>query len=531
MQPIGDPTSQPLVRPSAQPSRQPTQQPSSLPTMQPLVEPTSNPTVDPSAHPSRQPTQQPSSLPSMQPLSSPTAKPIFHPTSEPSTQPTSTPSAQPTEAAIISSLSSSSKDKLSSGAVAGISLSMIFVGSGVSLAYFSKPICFAILKKYNWNENNNNGLITGLCSQFFGESYLQQQNTNVKPKPQPDIEMVATTVNPISNKDPAAVYHAHITYPKNSLFFHPEILEIAKEARKLGVLNHMLDYNFNEQEYKNFNEIVREFGVKETIKMLYASDQVAVNKEFKIPQFEYSSSLINNLLIARNIIEYLPIAKIFSPELAHNFTSILDNKMIQFKTHLALGTLGAILYPVDNIKNALVASSAGSLSFAMRLISTSYLDQQRDEVLLKDKQMNAFETTKYCLSTVIAYTLPSMATCALAKYIISGYECNDLNWAAKVSFASAECYSLYQTSKQELITTLDILLPYTMDAIALTGSLFIFDNPLSSLPLVIATDIATKIIMDVVPLELKEEVVEYVNEVYSFGLNSINLMLGITEDL
>jgi len=47
---------------------------------------------------------------------------------------------------------------------------------------------------------------------------------------------------------------------------------------------------------------------------------------------------------------------------------------------------------------------------------------------------------------MLAYTVPSIATCAIANFIMPGYQCGELAIGTKISLAGAECYSVYKVS-------------------------------------------------------------------------------------
>jgi hypothetical protein len=260
-----------------------------------------------------------------------------------------------------------------------------------------------------------------------------------------------------------------------------------------------------------------------------------------------TNPLIVPVLGVRNAIEYMPMVKYvadvaypivsaYLPELVTNFTlpSIIDNKPFLFTAHLAVGHLGAMLLPAESVTNGFVVSTAGSVAFGMRLAASHYLSEQRQNTASKD--MDSFEVAKYCSATILAYTVPSIATCAMANFIMPGTECSKADIGMKISLAGAECYSMKASTKVvEEPTTADMVMPYIADSMALIASCASGGSVLSAVSSVITTDYLTRVAIDMIPTAVKEgyvdPILDNIATVYSDGVEFINKLLGASVEL
>ena len=133
------------------------------------------------------------------------------------------------------------------------------------------------------------------------------------------------------------------------------------------------------------------------------------------------------------------------------------------------------------------------------------------------------------LNEELAYSLPSMATCAITKLALLDVQCaiTCYDALASASLGAVQCYSNYKATKQYVEpTTADVVVPYIADAAMLfslsrnlqldaSGPAMLMlsiKNSLSVVATVYAADCMTRMFMDVVPQEMKSEYVETVFE-------------------
>ena len=247
-----------------------------------------------------------------------------------------------------------------------------------------------------------------------------------------------------------------------------------------------------------------------------------------------------SLLSAQQIVEYLPIIKYVVQVFNLSLPEVFDNKPMLVSTHLVLGSAAAALLPYESSGHGMITSTIATSSYAIRLASAGYLAEQRQEVLAQDKQMSNFEMLKYCGASMLAYTLPNIAKCAVTKWFIPEAECSitgyDLGLSA--SIAGADCYSTYKaTSEPSIPTTADIVVPYVLDAIAFAvASQYVtldmsnaamamqsVKQAMSVVSSVITTDYMSRVAMHMAPEEVKKiylaPVVDYIGEIYAYGVN------------
>ena len=266
--------------------------------------------------------------------------------------------------------------------------------------------------------------------------------------------------------------------------------------------------------------------VKEPIKLITEYSVPGSHKDTSSFTPSTVNPLMMPLLEVRNAIEYLPLIKYvadmayplvsaYLPESAQNFTlpAILDSKSFLFTAHLTVGHLGAMLLPAESVNSGLVVSTAGSAAFGMRLAASHCLSEQRQDIANKD--MDGFEVAKYCAATMLAYTVPSLATCAIANFIMPGSGCSVPDLGTKISLSGAECYSMYKSSTKavETPTTADAVMPYIADGIALVASCASGGSEISVVSAVVTTDYLTRVAMDMVPSEAKAS---YIDPAFNF---------------
>ena len=223
-----------------------------------------------------------------------------------------------------------------------------------------------------------------------------------------------------------SIPNVHYTNP---LLNHPQSAEIFKYAREIGgtkAVNTLLDY----QGYisNDINEI------KATIKEVFADSAIADQAEVIVAEpaptaDNMQSSISNNnlmisLLTAQQLVEYIPIIRYAAQGFNLSLPEALDNKTMLITSHLVLGNAAAALLPYESIASGMITSTISTSSYAMRLVTASYLTDQKQEILAQDKPISNFETFKYCGASMLAYTLPNLAKCAVTKWFIPEAECS-----------------------------------------------------------------------------------------------------------
>lgn len=246
-----------------------------------------------------------------------------------------------------------------------------------------------------------------------------------------------------------------------------------------------------------------------TIKAITEKPYIKTSTNIETP----ASTHILILLNVRNLIEYIPLTKYayhniiyplvgnYLPESAKNmsYPGILESKAALFTAHLATGITAAMLMPTEVAKTAIVTSSASSVAFGVRLATSHYLAEYR-----QDKPVDVTEGLKQCAVTVFAYTIPSLATCALAKAIMSEYQCTELNLWTKLSFAGSDCYAIYkathETTKPSIAET---IVPYVVDAVAAVTAYANGYGLMEMVASVVASDWMSRMALGVVPKEIE----------------------------
>ncbi|MGB4190968.1 MAG: hypothetical protein WBJ81_00250 [Rickettsiales bacterium] len=352
----------------------------------------------------------------------------------------------------------------------------------------------------------------------------------------------------------ATVNSIHSVIHNNPLLNHPQSLEIFKYALEIGgkkAINTLLEY----QGYisNDVNEI------KATIKEVFTDTAPTAKLTEPTSTVENMHSPVssnNNLMISllsvQQIVEYIPIVKYMAQGFNITLPEILDNKPMLVTTHLVLGNAAAALLSYESITNGMITSSIATSSYAMRLVSAGYLAAQRQETLAQDAPMNNFEMVKYCGASILAYTLPTLAKCAVTKWFIPDAECSYTGYDISISasFAGADCYAMYKaTSELTTPTTADVVVPYILDTIAfaITSQYVSIDvssgvmtmqsvkQCMSVVASVVATDYIGRVVMDMVPVEIKESYMElifnYADDIYACGVDAVNQILGSTQEI
>jgi hypothetical protein len=273
----------------------------------------------------------------------------------------------------------------------------------------------------------------------------------------------------------------------------------------------------------------------------------------------YDSTIF--FLNTRQFIEYLPLMKYITQAtgntLGYNITmpKILDNSAALLGSHIILGYTGVYLLPNGDISctYALTLSSAGSASYAVRIMSIDYLKQQKSDIA-----DNSTEFTYKCSGIMLAYTIPTLANNLINKMLMpeAEIELNSYNLMINTGIGGAECYKLYKSSieqdYEQIPTTSNIAIPYIADSIALLlivrSTQFEYSDSRSSISTimmgvkqavavastVITTDYMSRMTMDLIANEIKEEyidpVFDYTVDAYESGIDIIYNMAGEMKD-
>ncbi|MGB4191944.1 MAG: FG-GAP-like repeat-containing protein [Rickettsiales bacterium] len=257
-----------------------------------------------------------------------------------------------------------------------------------------------------------------------------------------------------------------------------------------------------------------------------------------------NNNLMISLLSAQQIVEYIPIIKYIAHGFNLSLPEVLGNKSMLITSHLILGNAAAALLPYESMTNGMITSTIATSIYVIRLVSAGYLVEQRQEVLSQDVPMSSFETLKYCGASMLAYTLPNLAKCAATKWFIPEAECSLIGYdlGLSASLAGADCYAMYKATSEPIIpTTADVLIPYIADAIAfaITSQYVSIDMSsatmamqsvkqcMSAVASVVAVDYVGRVMMDIVPSEMKDN---YVEPVVDYVENTFYSITGIISD-
>jgi hypothetical protein len=136
------------------------------------------------------------------------------------------------------------------------------------------------------------------------------------------------------------------------------------------------------------------------------------------------------------------------------------------------------------------------------------------------------------MGTIVAYTIPSFATCLLTQFGVPGVECSFLELGIKISIAGAECYSVYKSTQESRHrTTADLVIPYiadcvaiafasqhmSFDTISLATVLLSIKQDLALLASVVAVDYLSRLAIGLVQADIK---VSYIDPslIYAFDI-------------
>lgn len=240
--------------------------------------------------------------------------------------------------------------------------------------------------------------------------------------------------------------------------------------------------------------------------------------------FSTSDNLMISIFTSKQIIEHLPIIKYTAQGtinlLGYNITlpDISDYTPLLISIHLLLGNAAALMLPGENIATGIIASTIDTTGYAMSLTVFGFLKNQT----IAD---NSVDLAMQCGITVAAYTLPSVATCLLTKLVLPTAPCTITGYdvLSRGSLGTIHCYSNYKAVAQPSVpTTTDILVTYIADVIAVytlssylgvdtsssTALMLSVKNSMSVMAAVVAVDSMSRMMMDVVPQEIKADYVD-----------------------
>jgi hypothetical protein len=252
----------------------------------------------------------------------------------------------------------------------------------------------------------------------------------------------------------------------------------------------------------------------------------------------------NNLIISYTLVTYLPT----SLETI-NILEILDNKPFLLTMHLVAGLAGVALLNQYALNNAMIITIVGSLNFGVMFLASHYLNEQKQELKQQDKYKNGFEVSKYCVGVMLAFTMPSIATCILTQFGVPGAECSLNYFGLEFFIAGTECYSFYKTTqKSRHLTTADVVIPYIADcvAIAFASHHMSFDvisfatimlsikQDLALMASVVAVDYLSRLAVDLVPENIKDSYIDplliyaynIVKDSRKFSMVQIKMVMG-----
>ena len=254
-----------------------------------------------------------------------------------------------------------------------------------------------------------------------------------------------------------------------------------------------------------------------------------------------------SLLSARQMVEYLPLIKYLTQGILDHFgynitlPEFLDNKAALVTTHLALGNAAAQFIPADLVTTGITVSNIGTGAYAIRLIAADHLKLQQPT----DEPM---EIAAQCGAAMLLYNLPNIATYTAVQLLLPGtaYTINGYDVLASSSLGAIHCSSNYKaiTEQPAEPTTADTVVPLIVDAgvALLLGSnlqlgassigmlMMSAKNVMGVATTVYAADSVTRMVMDVVPSEVKDDYIEpvfnYAYNITNAGIDNIKQMGG-----
>ena len=325
------------------------------------------------------------------------------------------------------------------------------------------------------------------------------------------------------NHNEASVFITDIKYDNPILDYlhHSNLIKDAKQLYSTKVINQLITIGEHDKDaaYAIVDEM-KQSGNKKVLDVLFGDKNAgSTSQDPWYNQGDYNADLVSITLSLRNAIEYVPAIKHmvtnimypmvekYLPEAAKNVSFPDVSSSMLLGTHLALGTVGAMMLPVDLQSTAQVSSTASSMSYGARLTASQYLHEYKGLAVA-----NNFEVAKHCAMTFAAYTVPGLVTCAFASSLMTGYQCNELNIYSKLSLAGADCYAKY---KQTFSETKDItptesqtLIPYIADTVVAVAAITYNQNVFNIISAVVSTDYLSKIALDIIPSEVKEAYIE-----------------------
>ena len=326
----------------------------------------------------------------------------------------------------------------------------------------------------------------------------------------------------------------------NPLLNHPSISEMLVEAKQLGgtkLIDELIDSGHNLERYTDLKNGIDNDGVENAIAEFYGKTlslkkdvrpssgiegSISNSKEdtrYSESVHYYSSSLAG----FRPFIEFIPMFEYLSKEIVYpvvkdylpdsmeniTFPALLHNKPMLFTIHLAAG--------ISSEHDDFVSNTAGSLNYGARLIASNYLNVAKKEAS-SDNQLSLSDTMKYCAATMLAHTVPSFASCSITKFLMPESKCSvsSHDMMINTGLAGSDCYSVYRIfNPQSQVTITDQVVPYLASGAALLTAVslmsyksVILKQAFVAASVVTSTNYLSKVLMDMVPHEMKEEYID-----------------------
>ncbi len=324
------------------------------------------------------------------------------------------------------------------------------------------------------------------------------------------------------------------------LIHHPQVTDIFRLTKEIAgdtSVSQLIESGKDQNFYNMLEENIKEEGIEATITKLFALDakpnlisestpqdtQAVVYKEPNSAdnvQFGSSDSLVASMLTAKQVLYHLPVihyltqASINYLGYNHTLPNPLDNRAILMSIDLVLGTSAVQFLPAESIMNGMLASTASTASFALRLTASDYLRNQ-------EPAENGFELTAQCATTMLVYTVPGVINYAIAQIMFPNGEksLSKFDILASGSFGIVQCYSNYKAlyALETEQTTTDHVMLFIADAVMLYSlkshlhldfssaatAIISIKNTISVAATIYATDCVSRMVIDVVPQEVK----------------------------
>ncbi len=348
------------------------------------------------------------------------------------------------------------------------------------------------------------------------------------------------------DSDDIEVYAVHNIKYDNPRLNNPRISEVLKELYQSGGIRSVNDYLDQPKILRLSDSIKPDISSIKNAQAVIKYNKVTTTDNM---QFSFSSDLMASILNVRQIIEYLPFIKHITQDIINRIgcditlPEVLDNRGVLLTGHLILGNAAASVLPNGLITTGMIVSNIGTGAYAIRLISADYLKAQQPT----DEPM---EIIAQCGAAIMLYNLPNFATFAAVHLMLPGVSYGLTGYDALISssFGVIHCSNNYKviTDQQKDPTITDTAVPLIVD----TGILLLLSsqasfgassidmlmlsikNCMSVVTTIYAADSVTRIVIDFVPQEMKEEYIEPIFDQAMQGIhNGYEQMKGLIESV